>query len=46
MNPVTSTFLECGNPELQDRAEILSIGDRMVFVVADGAGGIRKKLVS
>lgn len=35
----TSIFLERGNPELQDRAEILRFGDRIVFIVADGSGG-------
>lgn len=40
MIPITSIFLERGNPELQDRAEILSLGNRLVLIVADGAGGI------
>lgn len=37
---ITSIFLERGNPELQDRVEILPLGDRTIFVLADGAGGI------
>lgn len=39
MNPITSTFVERGNPELQDRMEILRVENRIVLVVADGAGG-------
>jgi hypothetical protein len=37
---ITSLFLERGNPELQDRVEVLSLGERLVLIVADGAGGI------
>jgi serine/threonine protein phosphatase PrpC len=37
---ITSIFLEGGNPELQDRVEILRFEDRPVFLLADGAGGI------
>jgi PPM family protein phosphatase len=33
-------FVESGNPELQDRAEIIALDNRTVFAVADGAGGI------
>ena len=33
-------LLERGNPELQDRVEILRFDSRTVLVVADGAGGI------
>lgn len=40
MNPSTSICLERGNPELQDRAEVLSLGDRRVVILADGVGGI------
>jgi len=39
MTVTTSKFLERGNPEIQDRLEILQFGDRMVLVVADGSGG-------
>jgi serine/threonine protein phosphatase PrpC len=39
MNVTTSTFLERGNQELQDRIEILRCGDKIVCVVADGVGG-------
>lgn len=39
MSFATSTFLEPGNPELQDRLEIFRVENRMVLVVADGAGG-------
>ena len=39
MNTITSTFLERGNPELQDRLETFRFGDKVVFIVADGAGG-------
>src|SRR6266568_4790546 len=40
MNLTNSMFLERGNPELQDRVEILRFENRTVFVVAEGAGGI------
>jgi PPM family protein phosphatase len=40
MNAITSMFLERGNPEMQDRAEIIALDNRTMFVVADGAGGI------
>src|ERR1051326_6559216 len=39
MDVATSVFLERGNAEMQDRAEILRFDDRIVFLVADGAGG-------
>ena len=39
MNVTTSLFVERGNPELQDRAEIVRLGNKTIFVVADGAGG-------
>jgi hypothetical protein len=39
MNLTTSTFIERGNPELQDRVEILRFGDKTVVIVADGSGG-------
>ena len=32
-------FLERGNPELQDRVEILRLDNQTIFVVADGSGG-------
>lgn len=35
----TSNFIERGNPELQDRMEILQFGDKTIIVIADGAGG-------
>lgn len=41
MIAITSIFLERGNPEMQDRVEFLPFGDRLVFIVGDGAGGIR-----
>lgn len=37
---ITSIFLDRGNPELQDRVELLQFEDRTVFLLADGAGGI------
>jgi serine/threonine protein phosphatase PrpC len=40
LNAITSIFLERGNPELQDRVEVLLLGERVAFIVADGAGGI------
>lgn len=39
MNYTTSTFIERGNPELQDRVEILRFGNRTLVIVADGSGG-------
>jgi serine/threonine protein phosphatase PrpC len=39
-NVITSSFIEKGNPELQDRLSISSRAARMVIAVADGAGGI------
>lgn len=39
-NLITSSFIEKGNPELQDRVLVLSSGARTVIAVADGAGGI------
>jgi serine/threonine protein phosphatase PrpC len=39
MKLITSKFLERGNPELQDRVEILHFHYQTVFIVADGAGG-------
>src|SRR5262245_60399033 len=39
MNVATSTFLERGNPELQDRVDIVRFEDKTVFIVARGAGG-------
>src|SRR5689334_21417372 len=39
MNAITSKFIERGNPELQDRIEILRLGNRTVLIVADGSGG-------
>lgn len=36
----TSIILQPGNPECQDRAEILTPGERTILVLADGAGGI------
>ena len=33
MKAITSTFLERGNPELQDRLETLQFGDKAVFIV-------------
>lgn len=39
MNAIISIFVERGNLELQDRAEILRFGDRTIIVVADGSGG-------
>jgi serine/threonine protein phosphatase PrpC len=39
MKSIASTFLERGNPELQDRLENLQSGGNTVFVVADGVGG-------
>jgi len=40
MNSTTSLYMQRGNSELQDRAEILRLDTRTVFVVADGADGI------
>jgi serine/threonine protein phosphatase PrpC len=40
MAPTTSLNVQAGNPECQDRAEIISCGDRTILVLADGAGGI------
>jgi PPM family protein phosphatase len=37
---LTSIVVHAGNPELQDRAEIIRLGTRTLFAVADGAGGI------
>ena len=37
---LTSIVVHAGNPELQDRAAIFEIGHRVVFALADGAGGI------
>ncbi len=37
---VTSIALHQGNPECQDRAEIIPLGGRTLLVVADGAGGL------
>lgn len=39
MNFTTSTFIERGNPELQDRLEVVRFENRVVLVVADGSGG-------
>lgn len=39
MNLTTSTFLERGNPELQDRVEILHFDKQTVLILADGSGG-------
>jgi len=39
MNAITSTFLERGNPELQDRVDNLQSGGNTVLIVADGVGG-------
>jgi len=39
MNVTTSMFLERGNPELQDRVDIVRFDDKTVFIVADGVGG-------
>src|SRR5437016_3302829 len=39
MNVTTSMFLEQGNPELQDRVDIVRFDDKTVFIVGDGAGG-------
>jgi hypothetical protein len=39
MNMITSTFLERGNPELQDRLESFQSGGNTVIIVADGVGG-------
>jgi serine/threonine protein phosphatase PrpC len=39
MNLTTSTFIERGNPELQDRLEVFRFGNRVVLIVADGSGG-------
>ena len=39
MNAITSMELERGNPEMQDRAEVLRLGDRIIVVLADGSGG-------
>ena len=36
----TSLAIQAGNPECQDRAEIIRDTDRTVLVLADGAGGI------
>lgn len=38
MNFITSTFLERGNPEFQDRMEIFRFDQHAVLVVADGSG--------
>jgi len=35
-----SQVIFAGNPELQDRLEVLRFGERLVVAVADGAGGI------
>jgi serine/threonine protein phosphatase PrpC len=40
MELVTSTAIQAGNLELQDRVAILRYDDRVIFAVADGAGGI------
>ena len=37
---VTSIHVEGGSVELQDRAEIFRLNDRIVIALADGAGGI------
>ena len=37
---LTSIVVHAGNPELQDRAAIFEIGHRVVFALADGAGGV------
>jgi serine/threonine protein phosphatase PrpC len=39
MNMIASTFLEQGNPELQDRLESFQSGGNTVIIVADGVGG-------
>ena len=36
----TSLTVQAGNPECQDRAEVISCGERTVLILADGAGGI------
>jgi PPM family protein phosphatase len=36
----TSLIIQTGNPECQDRAEVISCGERTVLILADGAGGI------
>jgi PPM family protein phosphatase len=38
----TSLANQAGNPECQDRAEIISSDDRTVLVLADGAGGFSR----
>jgi serine/threonine protein phosphatase PrpC len=39
MTLIISQFLERGNPELQDRLEILRFSNQTVFIIADGVGG-------
>lgn len=40
MQATTSIFLERGNPELQDRVEILRFDNKAALIVADGSGGL------
>jgi len=40
MEVSTSIAIYSGNPELQDRAEIYRADNRVLLVIADGAGGI------
>src|SRR5688572_6663788 len=39
MNFITSLAIHSGNPELQDRAQIFELSDRIAISIADGAGG-------
>ena len=40
MEVSTSMVVHSGNPELQDRAEIIRLDNRILLAIADGAGGI------
>jgi serine/threonine protein phosphatase PrpC len=40
MRLLTSIAIRAGNLELQDRAAIVPVDDRVLFALADGAGGI------
>lgn len=40
MSVTASLAIQPGNPECQDRAEIIPCGGQTVLVLADGAGGV------
>lgn len=40
MHRVIGRVVESGAFELQDRAEVMKAGERVIFAVADGAGGM------